>query len=159
MTRSFWSMWTFSAGLPSVQRSGIPSHCWGLCQPQHTKEDDEEYFKGSCSAGRLKARKQNKNSEVSQVAPVLRQKGKKPTTNNNNNNNNKPTPKTNHKIKPSTSGQSFSSHCKAKQSLQNDKAIHEWLWLFLLNEPERTDGLLSYYHKGQNQPPLRLAGS
>lgn len=54
------------------------------------------------------------------------------------------------KIKPSTSGQSFSFNHKEKQSLQSDKAIQEWLWLFLLNEPERTDGLLSYCHKGQN---------
>lgn len=33
------------------------------------------------------------------------------------------------------------------------------LQLFLLNEPERTDGLFSYCHKGQNKPPLGLAGS
>lgn len=55
------------------------------------------------------------------------------------------------KIKPSTSSQSFSFNWKEKQSLWSDKAIQEGLWLFLLNEPERTDGvLLSYCHKGQN---------
>lgn len=72
------------------------------------------------------------NSKLSQAPPVQSPKKKEKAN----------------KIKPSTSGQSFD--CKEKQSLQSDKAIQEWLRLFLLNEPERTDGLLSYCHEGQN---------
>lgn len=53
-------------------------------------------------------------------------------------------------IRPSACGWSLSFNCKEKQSLQSVKATQEWLQLFPLNEPERTDGLLLYCHKGQN---------
>lgn len=53
-------------------------------------------------------------------------------------------------IGPSTSAWSLSFNWKEKQSLQSDKATQEWLQLFPLNEPERTDGVLTYCHRGQS---------